>query len=180
WHKDITTPQKKFLTDIAAGRLSSFTWITPLCVDSDHMSCGGGLGPSWVTSLVNAVGESKFWNSTVVFVQWDDWGGLYDHVPPPHRGYDGLGFRVPLIVISAYAKKNYVSHVQYETASVLRFAEDLFGLPQLSKADQRATSPAADCFDFSRKPRRFVPIAAPEGPDFFLRQPNDNRMPDTQ
>ncbi|MFY9738064.1 MAG: alkaline phosphatase family protein [Candidatus Cybelea sp.] len=180
WHKDITVPQKTFLTDIAAGKLASFTWITPLCVDSDHMACGGGLGPSWVTSLVNAVGESKFWNSTVVFVQWDDWGGLYDHVPPPHRGYDGLGFRVPLIVISPYAKKNYVSHVQYETASVLRFAEDLFGLPQLSKADRRATSPAADCFDFSKKPRRFVPITAPEGPDFFLRQPNDNRIPDSQ
>ena len=63
-----------------------------------------------------------------IFVQWDDWGGFYDPVPPPHRGYDGLGFRVPLIVISPYAKKNYVSHAQYETASVLRFAEDLFGL----------------------------------------------------
>jgi hypothetical protein len=70
--------------------------------------------------------------------------------------------------------------VQYETASVLRFAEDLFGLPQLSKVDRRATSPAADCFDFSKKPRRFVPIQAPVGRDFFLRQPNDNRMPDTQ
>ena len=180
WHKDITTPQKKFLTDIAAGKLSSFTWITPLCADSDHMACGGGFGPSWVTSLVNAVGESKFWNSTVVFVQWDDWGGVYDRVPPPHRGYDGVGFRVPLIVISPYAKKNYVSHVQYETASVLRFAEDLFGLPQLAKADLRATSPAADCFDFSKKPRRFVPITAPEGPDFFLRQPNDDRIPDSE
>ncbi len=180
WHKDIITPQKKFLTDIAAGQLSSFTWITPLCLDSDHMSCGGGLGPSWVTSLVNAVGKSKFWDSTAVFVQWDDWGGAYDPVPPPHRGYDGVGFRVPLIVISPYAKKDYVSHVQYETASVLRFAEDLFGLPQLSAADRRATSPAADCFDFSQKPRKFVPIKAPEGPAFFLAQPNDNRIPDSQ
>ena len=56
---------------------------------------------------------------TAIFVQWDDWGGLYDHVPPPHRDYDGLGFRVPLLVISPYAKQDYVSHVQYETASVL-------------------------------------------------------------
>ncbi len=133
-----------------------------------------------MTSLVNAVGESKFWDSTVVFVQWDDWGGCYDHVPPPHRGYDGLGFRVPLIVISPYAKKNYVSHVQYETASVLRFAEDLFGLGRLSDADARATSPAADCLDFKQRPRKFVPIKAPEGPEFFLSQPVDDRIPDEQ
>ena len=62
-----------------------------------------------------------------------------------------------------------VSHVQYETASVLRFAEDLFGLARLSKADARATSPGADCLDFTRKPRKFVPIQAPQGPEFFLR-----------
>ena len=76
------------------------------------------------------MGESKFWDSTAIFVQWDDWGGLYDPVPPPFKDYDGLGFRVPLLAISPYAKQNYVSHVQYETASVLRFAEDLFGLSQ--------------------------------------------------
>ncbi|HEY5426044.1 MAG TPA: alkaline phosphatase family protein [Candidatus Tumulicola sp.] len=180
WKKDVVTPQKKFLTDIAAGKLASFTWITPLCKDSDHMACGGGHGPSWVTAVVNAVGKSSFWDSTVIFVQWDDWGGLYDHVPPPHKDYDGLGFRVPLIVISPYAKQNYVSHVPYETASVLRFAEDLFGLPQLAAADRRATSPAADCFDFSKKPRAFVPIQAPLGPQFFLHETNDGHIPDYQ
>jgi phospholipase C len=113
-------------------------------------------------------------------VQWDDWGGVYDPAPPPFEDYDGLGFRVPLIVISAYAKANHVSHVQYETASVLRFAEDLFGLNQLSAADARATSPAGDCFDFSQKPRRFVPIKAPENERFFLSQPNDGRIPDEE
>jgi phospholipase C len=133
-----------------------------------------------VTAVVNAVGESKFWDSTAIFVQWDDWGGMYDHVPPPYRGYDGLGFRVPLIVISPYAKKNYISRTQYETASVLRFAEDLFNLDQLSEADARATSPAGDCFDFTQQPRKFVPIKAPEGREFFLRQPNDGRIPDEQ
>ena len=127
------------------------------------MNCGGGFGPSWVTALVNAVGESKFWNSTAIFVQWDDWGGLYDHVPPPYRDYDGLGFRVPLLVISPYAKHDHVSHVQYETASVLRFAEDLFGSSQLAAADKRANSPANDCFDFSQKPRKFVRIKAHVG-----------------
>ena len=180
WAKDVIAPQKRFISDVARGKLASFTWITPLCKNSDHVACGGGYGPSWVASLVNAVGESKFWNSTVIFVQWDDWGGFYDHVPPPYRGYDGLGIRVPLLVISPYARKNRVSHVQYETASVLHFAEDLFGLARLSKADARATSPGADCLDFTRKPRKFVPIEAPQGPEFFLAQPADERIPDEQ
>ncbi len=178
WNQDVITPQKQFLHDVKAGKLASFTWITPECPESDHPACGHGLGPSWVAAVVNAVGKSKFWNSTAIFVQWDDWGGFYDHVRPPHRGYDGLGFRVPLIVISPYAKQNYVSHVQYETASVLRFAEDLFGLPQLTAADKRAASPALDCFNFKQKPRKFVPIKAPKGEDFFFRQPHDPRIPD--
>jgi phospholipase C len=176
----VITPQKTFLTDVAAGKLANFTWITPMCINSDHPNCAGAFGPSWVATLVNAIGKSKFWNSTAIFVQWDDWGGLYDPVAPPFRDYDGLGFRVPLLVISPYAKKNYVSHVQYETASVLRFAEDLFGLGRLGAADSRATSPAADCFDFTRRARAFVPIKAPYGRDFFLHQQLDYRMPDTQ
>ncbi len=180
WKTDIITPQRRFLTDVKAGTLASFTWITPQCPDSDHPACGGGLGPSWVTSVVNAVGESKFWDSTVIFVQWDDWGGLYDPVKPPFQNYDGLGFRVPLLVISPYAKKDYVSHVQYETVSVLRYAEDLYNLPRLSAADTRATSPAPDCLDFSQLPRKFVPIKAPKDAAFFLRQPNDDRIPDEE
>jgi phospholipase C len=90
-----------------------------------------------------------------------------------------LGFRVGLIVISPYAKHDYVSHVQYETASVLRFAEDTFGLAQLSDADARATSPAANCLDFNQAPRKFVPIKAPLTAAFFLHQPLDPRIPDT-
>ncbi len=180
WKKDVITPQKRFLSDVSANKLASFTWITPLCANSDHPDCGVGGGPSWVASIVNAVGESKFWDSTVIFVQWDDWGGFYDAVPPPHKDYDGLGFRVPLIVISPYARKNHVSKVQYETASVLRFAEDLFGLAQLSVADTRATSPAGDCLDFNQTPRKFVPIKAPENAAFFLQQPLDPRIPDEQ
>jgi phospholipase C len=178
WRHDVLTPQKRFLTDVPAGKLAAFTWITPVCSDSDHVNCGGGYGPSWVAALVNAIGKSKFWDSTAIFVQWDDWGGLYDHVKPPFEDYDGLGFRVPLLVISPYAKQNHVSHVQYETASVLRFAEDVFGLDRLAAADARANSPAGDCFDFSKPPRKFVPIKAPKGRDFFLRQENDYRAPD--
>jgi phospholipase C len=180
WLKDVIAPQNRFIADVRAGKLANFTWITPQCFDSDHVNCGGGYGPSWVAALVNTVGKSKYWNSTAIFVQWDDWGGLYDHVPPPFKDYDGLGFRVPLLILSPYAKENRVSHVQYETASVLRFAEDLWGLGQLAAADKRATSPAGDCFDFKQQPRGFVPIKSPKGPNFFLHRRYDYRIPDDE
>ena len=178
WKKDVVSPNWRFITDVRDGKLANVTWITPECKDSDHSNCGGGYGPSWVAALVNTVGESKFWDSTAIFVQWDDWGGMYDHVPPPYENRDGLGFRVPLIVISPYAKKNYVSHAIYETASVLRFTEDLFGLRRLAAADARANSPAADCFDFSQKPRPFVKIEAPYPPKFFMQQFGAPEAPD--
>jgi phospholipase C len=177
--KYVIAPNWKFITDVRAGNLANFTWITPVCSTSDHVNCVGGNGPSWVAALVDTIGKSKFWNSTAIFVIWDDWGGLYDHVPPP-KPYDrdSLGFRVPLLIVSPYAKQNYVSHVQYETASVLRFAEDLFGLGQLADADKRAASPANDCFDFSQKPRPFVKIKAPLPPKFFIHQPDEYFAPD--
>lgn len=178
WKTDIVTPQKRFLHDVAAGTLAGVTWITPTCEASDHPNCGGGLGPSWVSSIVNAVGTSRFWNHSAIFVMWDDWGGLYDHVAPPHVDVDGLGFRVPLLIISPYAKRDYVSHVRYEHGSLLKFAENLFGLPRLAASDARANSPAADCFDFSRPPRAFVPIRAPYGQSFFLHRRPDQRPPD--
>jgi phospholipase C len=174
----VHTPQTKIFDDLSRRKLASVTWVTPTCENSDHSACGGGTGPSWVASVVNAIGESSFWSSTAIFVVWDDWGGLYDHVPPPYADYDGLGFRVPLLAISPYAKKHYVSHVQYETASILRFVEDTFGLGQLAPSDRRATSPEADAFDFSQAPRAFVPIAAPRDRDFFKRRPADGRQPD--
>src|SRR3984957_2569441 len=147
WKKNVISPNWKFITDVRAGKLANFTWITPVCDDSDHVNCPGGFGPSWVAALVNPVGQSKFWNSTAIFIQWDDWGGLYDHVAPAYLDRDSLGFRVPLIVMSPYAIAGTVSHTHYETASVLRFAEDLWGLKQLAPADRRANSPS-DAFNF--------------------------------
>ncbi|MGB6644458.1 MAG: alkaline phosphatase family protein [Candidatus Cybelea sp.] len=177
--KNVISPNWKFITDVRKGKLANFTWVMPVCAESDHVNCGGGYGPSWVAALVNTVGQSKFWDSTAIFVQWDDWGGLYDHVAPRYYDRDSLGFRVPLLVISPYAKQNHVSHVHYETAGVLRFAEDLWGLDRLAAADKRANSPAKDCFDFKQKARRFMKIEAPRGPDFFMRRlPNDYFAPD--
>ena len=176
--KNVISPDWRFILDVRAGKLADFTWITPVCSYSDHVNCGGGDGPSWVAALVDTIGASKFWDTTAIFVQWDDWGGLYDHVPPPYRGRDGVGFRVPLLVISPYAKHDYVTHVPLETASVLKFAENLWGLDPLAAADSRANSPGGDSFDFSKPPRRFIHINAPLPPKFFIGHPDEYAAPD--
>ncbi|HEV3092126.1 MAG TPA: alkaline phosphatase family protein [Candidatus Cybelea sp.] len=174
WKKDVISPNWKFITDVRSGYLANFTWITPECDDSDHVNCPDGYGPSWVSALVNTVGKSKFWDSTVIFIQWDDWGGLYDHVPPPYKDRDSLGFRVPLVMLSPYAISGHVSKAQYETASVLRFAEDLWGLKQMAAADRRATSPAQDNFNFNQQPNKFVFVKAPLPPKFFMHNRSAN------
>jgi phospholipase C len=176
--KNVITPETKFLSDVHKGKLSAVTWITPTCKTSDHAICLSNLGPDWVADVVNSVGESPFWKSTVIFVMWDEWGGWYDHVPPPYLDYDGLGIRVPLLVISPYAKRNYVSHIRYEHGSIVRFIEDTFGLARLAVSDRRAHSPAIDCFDFSQKPRAFKPLATAISPSIFLNAPLDPRPPD--
>lgn len=154
-----TSPPTQFLTDIANGDLSTVTWVTPELKDSDLSGSRSATGPAWVASVVNAVGESQFWGSTAIFITWSGYGGWADHVRPSQLDHEGLGFRVPLLVVSPYAKQSYVSHVQYESGSILRFVEDLYGLEPLAAADRRATSPAADCFNFSQKPRPFAPIS---------------------
>jgi phospholipase C len=178
WSKDIIAPNTQFFGDVSAGKLRTVSWITPTCADSDHAGCGSNTGPAWVTSLVNAVGESKYWDSTAIFVFWDDYGGWYDAEPPAYKDYDGLGLRLPMLIISAYAKPGYVSHVHYEHGSILKFTEDQFGLGRLSASDTRANSPESDAFDFTQPPRKFVKIQAPYDKEFFLHQPVDPRIPD--
>jgi phospholipase C len=177
WKKDIITPQKTFFDDVSNGNLRSVSWITPTCANSDHAGCGSNTGPSWVTSIVNAVGESKYWNSTAIFIMWDDYGGWYDPEPPAYADYDGLGLRIPMLIISPYAKKGHVSHVHYEHGTILKFVEDTFGLPRLAASDARANAPS-DAFNFKKAPRAFVPIQAPYDKAYFLNQPADLRMPD--
>ncbi|HEV3092636.1 MAG TPA: alkaline phosphatase family protein [Candidatus Cybelea sp.] len=167
---DVVSPPSTVLTDIAGGRLANVVWVTPTAKASDHAGVTDGTGPSWVASVVNAIGKSPYWSDTAIFVTWDDWGGWYDHVPPPQYNSYELGFRVPLIVISPYAKTHYVSHVQHEFGSILKFTEQSFGLGSLNTTDVRADN-LADCFNFKAAPRRFTPIAAPLGPRYFLNQP---------
>jgi phospholipase C len=132
--------------------------------------------------LVNAIGNSKYWDSSAIFVFWDDYGGWYDPAPPAYVDYDGLGFRLPLLIISPYARAGRVSHVHYEHGSILRFIEDQFGLARLTKtgSDGRAKSPGPDCFDFTQKPRKFVQIQAPFDENYFKHQPLDERAPDSE
>ena len=124
--------------------------------------------------------KPKYWNSTAIFIFWDDYGGWYDHVAPPLVDYDGLGIRVPLLIVSPYAKEGRVSHKQYEHGSILRFIEDQFGLAPLSASDSRALSPAKDCFDFSKPPRAFKTIPAHMQAADFAREPADPRPPDNE
>ena len=180
WNNDVISPPSQFLTDVSNGKLRAVSWVTPTAANSDHPGSGSNTGPSWVTSVVNAIGESQYWDSTAIFVFWDDWGGWYDPEPPAYVDYDGVGIRVPMIVISAYAKKGHVSHVHYEHGSILKFVEDQFGLARLAPSDTRAISPEKDCFDFDHAARPFTPISVPHDKAFFLRQPIDNRLPDDE
>ena len=179
WNNDIIQSPAQFLTDVSNGKLRQITWITPTLVNSDHPFSVSNTGPMWVASVVNTIGQSQFWNSTAIFIFWDDPSGFFDPEPPPYVDYDGLGFRLPLLIISPYAKQGCVSHVQYEHGSILKFVEDIFGLARLSASDTRANSPAKDCFDFNQLPRKFRVIPSQLGKEYFIHQPLDTRPVDT-
>ncbi len=179
WTKDVISPQTDFFDDVSKGKLRNVSWITPTCENSDHAGCGSKTGPSWVASIVNAVGKSKYWDSTAIFIFWDEYGGWYDPESPGRVDYDGLGFRIPMLIVSAYAKEGYVSHTRYEHGSILRFAEDTFGLGQLAASDSRATPPD-DAFDFNAPPRKFEVVPAEHDINYFKHQKPDYRIPDAQ
>jgi phospholipase C len=170
YSSDVIAPPSRVISDIGDGRLANVVWVTPTAAESDHPSLNKGLGPSWVASVVNAVGESKYWADTAIFITWDDWGGWYDHVKPLQYNSYELGFRVPLIVVSPYAKAHYVSHLQHEFGSILKFVEETFHLGSLHTTDVRADD-LSDCFDFSQRPIQFKPIPSEFGAEYFLRQP---------
>jgi phospholipase C len=143
-----------------------------------------------VASVVNAIGQSPYWNSSAIIVVWDDWGGFYDNAPPPQLDYRGLGIRVPCLIISPYARETspthpgYVSHTQYEFGSILKFIEEVFGLARIGRlpkgyTDQRANS-LMDSFDFTQSPRPFTPISAKYPRSSFLHEPPSNAPVDTE
>jgi phospholipase C len=165
----VLNPPEQVLSDIAAGKVpNGVVWIAPWPQMSDDAAFGASEGPDWVAAIVNAIGaNTKVWDSSAIFVVWSDWGGWFDHVPPRALDYDGSGYRVPMLVVSAYAKQNYVTHVPYEFGSILKFVEANFSLDAVTPStccyghegsDRRATNPAPDVFNFGGTPRPFVVI----------------------
>ncbi len=175
WSTNEANPETKVFTDISRDTLPAVSWVVPDYQNSDHPGDNSDTGPSWVAQVVNAIGESPAWDSTAIVIVWDDWGGWYDHVKPPGpRRYGGLGFRVPAIVVSPYAKTGYVSHKQYEFGSIVKFVEENWSLRDLGTTDKTSASFVADFFDFTQKPRKFTPIQAKYSGSFFLhQQPSD-------
>jgi phospholipase C len=181
WVNNVVLNNTQVLTDISSGQLPAVSWVIPTGQASDHPGNNNGTGPSWVAAIVNAIGGSSYWSNTAVIITWDDWGGWYDHVPPPKviedrtswgSGYV-YGFRVPLIIVSPYAKAGYVSHVTHDFGSILKFIEQVFSLPSLGYADAAADD-LSDCFNFSQTPLQFHSIAAPLSAEHFL---NDRTPP---
>ena len=154
--------------------------MTPDWADSDHPGAAIGRGQAWVTRLVNAVMKSPDWNSSAIFLAWDDWGGFYDHVRPPVVDQNGYGLRVPGLVISPYARQGYIDHQTLSFDAYVKFIEDLFlsgrrldpatdGRPD-PRPDVREEAPQLGDlrtdFDFSQRPRRPLILnpAPPAGP----------------
>ena len=187
WTNHVVINQTQILTDITNNQLQDVSWVIPSGQASDHAGVTDGTGPSWVASVVNAIGNSAYWANTAIFIAWDDWGGWYDHVAPPQVlvncaqwgcGYV-YGFRVPLIVVSPYAKAQYISTTphNHDFGSILKFIETTFSLPSLGYADAVADD-FSDCFDFNHTPLQFQTIQAPLNAQYFLNDKTPPTNPD--
>jgi phospholipase C len=141
----------KFYDDLKNGSLPQVSYLIPSGEESEHPPQNVQTGMWYVTGLVNAVMESTYWQRCAIVIVWDDYGGFYDHVPPP-RDSDQLGdgFRVPALVISPYARPG-VNHTTYDTTSLLKLLEKAFGLGSLTARDGSANT-MLECFDFSETP----------------------------
>ena len=183
WNDHVVLNPAQVLSDIAGNQLADVSWVIPTGQNSDHPG-DGNTGPSWVASIVNAIGTSPYWANTAIFITWDDWGGWYDHVAPKVIN-DGVswgsgyvyGFRVPLIVVSAFAKTGYISHQQHDFGSILKYIEENFGLGSLGYADAHADD-LSDCFIYTQSSRVFKEIKAPLKADFFLHDTRPPTPPD--
>ncbi len=175
WNDNVISPQNRVLTDIKHGELAQVTWIVPDWAHSDHPGSGTE-GPDWVASIVNAIGNSQYWNSTAIFVSWDDWGGWYDHVDPPKMDEMGPGFRVPLLIISPWARHGYVTHHVHTAAGFIAFIEHNFDLGTLGTRDVGADA-FADCFDYTQTLPSFGAIPTKVTVDRLIHE-KDSGPPD--
>lgn len=172
------TDVSNYLGAAKNGTLPSVTWITPSGADSEHPPSSVHRGQAWVTSLVNAAMQGPDWDSTAIFLSWDDWGGFYDHEVPPQVDGNGYGLRVPGMVISPYARKGYVDKQQLSHDAYLKFIEDDFlNGARIDPATDGRSDPRPDVrenasalgnlysdFDFSQSPRSPEVLSADPSP----------------
>jgi len=165
-----------YLAAAKTGTLPAVSWITPSNPNSEHPPASVHQGQAYVTALINAAMKSPDWNSTAIFLTWDDWGGFYDNVVPPRADRNGYGFRVPAMVISPYAKKGYIDHQVLSSDAYLKFIEDDFlGGARLNPQTDGRPDPRPDVrenqpilgnllkdFNFSQRPR--PPFLLPTNP----------------
>ena len=176
WGPNVVPPERAF-GDVKRGRLREVSWVIPPIGLNEHPGLYSSVcrGENWTVRYVNAIMRSEYWKETAIVITWDDFGGFYDHVPPPHYDIMGLGPRVPLLVISPWAKEGFVDHATYEFSSVLKLIETLFDLPSLTRRD-RVADDMLGAFDLESRPdfreRKLVleptdcpPLPSGEAPD---------------
>jgi phospholipase C len=173
-------PVDRFYEAARAGTLPAVSWVVPSGEVSEHPPGPVSFGQSYVTSLLNAVMASPDWETTAIFLSWDDWGGFYDHVPPPSVDQNGFGLRVPAIVISPFARRGYIDHQTLSFDAYDKFIEDIFLHGQrLDPRTDGRPDPRPDVrenvsvlgnlmsdFDFSQAPR--APVTLPVHPSTTL------------
>lgn len=178
WTNNVSSPETNIFNDISNGVLPTMSWVIPDGANSDHPEKNGvDNGPSWVASVVNAIGNSQYWNSTAIIITWDDWGGFYDPVAPPgpRDNQGGPGLRVPLMVVSPYSKLGYgsqggyISSTYYQFGSIIRYIEDTFNLGRLNTTDVTSNS-ISDMLDYTQSPRQFQTIGSKRSESFFRHQ----------
>jgi phospholipase C len=148
---DHVKDERTFEADARAGRLPAFSWVTPRAAGSMHPPVPVCPGENWIVGKLNALMSGPDWASTLVVLAWDDWGGYYDHVAPPPRAGGAYGPRVPLLIISPYARRGYVTHTVYTFESVLKTAETLWHLAPLGPQD-RSANDLLDSLDLTQAP----------------------------
>ncbi|HEY2473777.1 MAG TPA: alkaline phosphatase family protein [Candidatus Cybelea sp.] len=159
---NVASPETTIFSDLRNGTLPSVSWVIPAFANSDHpgQTVPQRNGPNWIANVVNAIGESRYWNDTAIIFTYDDWGGWFDDVKPRTFNYYEAGFRLPLVILSPYARRGYVSHHVHYTGSILHFIEYVYALGSLGKSDARSDR-FDDCFDFRQKPLQYMPVTPP-------------------
>jgi phospholipase C len=175
--RDVTSISK-FFAAARRGTLPAVSWVTPNNHVSEHPPSLVTNGQAFVTNVINSVMRSPDWPSTAIFLAWDDWGGFYDHVPPPRVDVNGFGLRVPALVISPFARRGFIDHQTASLDAYVRFIEDDFlggaridprtdGRPDsrpMVRDDLPKVGNLARDFNFRQKPR--PPLILPLHPPF--------------